>query len=55
MVTLTVVQGDDVKTVHQLSLVFVDTLHLAVEHGVDINSDAVMVVDVVGQCLLVPL
>ena len=43
---LTVVEGDDMKTIQQLPLVLVDTLHLAVKHGVNIDSDPVVMLNI---------
>lgn len=52
---LTIVQGNDVKAVQQLTLVLVDTLHLTIKHGFDVDSDAIMLTDVGRQCLFIPL
>lgn len=52
---LTVIEGNDMKAVQQLSLVLVDTFHLTVKHGVNVNSDAIVMLDVTDQCLLVSL
>lgn len=51
----TVVECDDVKTVHQLSFVLMDTLHLTVKHGVNVDLDVVVLKDVVSQSIFVPL
>jgi len=44
-----------VKTVHQLSFVLMDTLHLTVKHGVNVDLDVVVLKDVVSQSIFVPL
>jgi len=44
----TVVECDNVKTVHQLPLVLMDTLHLTVKHGVKVDPNVVALKDVVS-------
>lgn len=43
---LTVVERDGVQTGEQLSLVLVDSLHLDVEHGVGIDDQVVVLIQV---------
>lgn len=43
---LTVVEGDGVQTGEQLSLVLVDSLHLDVKHGVRMDNQAVVLLQV---------
>lgn len=52
---LTVVVGDDVQTVEQLSLVLVDSLDLDVEHGVGVDLHLVVLLQVHGKLHLVLL
>lgn len=49
----TVVVGDDVQTVEQLSLVFVDSLDLNVEHGVGVDLHLVVLLQVHRELQLV--
>lgn len=53
MCLLTVVVGDDVQTVQQLSLVFVDSLDLNVEHRVGVDPHLVVLLQVHGKLQLV--
>ncbi len=50
-----VVEGDHVKQVEQLALVFVNALDMDVEHGLPIDLDAQVLVDEGGQALFVVL
>lgn len=50
---LTVIVGDDVETVKQLSLVFVDSLDLNVEHGVGVDLHFVVLLQVHSKLQLV--
>lgn len=43
---LTVVECDGVQTGEQLSLVLVDSLHLDVEHGVGIDGQVIVMIQV---------
>lgn len=52
---LTVVVGDDVQTVEQLSLVLVDPLDLNVKHGVGVDLYLVVLLQVHGELHLVLL
>lgn len=50
---LTVVVGDDVQTVEQLSLVFMDSLDLNVEHGVWVDLYLVVLLQVHSKLHLI--
>ena len=52
---LTVVHGDDVQGVQQLALVLVDPLHVHVKHGVGVQLDLVVLLQVASQLHLVLL
>lgn len=52
---LTVVERDGVQTGEQLSLVLVDSLHLDVEHGVGIDHQVVVLVQVCRELYFVLL
>lgn len=52
---LTVIVGDDVQTVEQLSLVFMDSLDLNVEHGVGVDLHLVVLLQVHSKLQLVLL
>lgn len=43
---LTIVEGDGVQTGEQLSLVLMDSLHLNVKHGVGMDNQAVVLLQV---------
>ena len=49
----TVVVGDHVQAVEQLSLVLVDPLHLDVKHGVGVDLHLVVLLQVDGELQLV--
>ena len=50
---LTVVQGDDVESIQQLAFVLVDPLDMNIKHGVDVDADVVVLLQVIGQFHLV--
>ena len=50
---LTVVQHDNMKTVHQLSLVFMDSLHLNIKYRVHIDINVIFFLDVICKSNLV--
>lgn len=52
---LTVVEGDGVQTGEQLSLVLVDSLHLDVEHGVWVDDQVVVLIQVCRELYFVLL
>ena len=54
-VGLTVVEGDDVENVHQLSLVLVDPLHLDVKQRLWVDLHSVCLLQILGKTLLVLL
>ena len=54
-VQLTVVKSDHVEGVHELSLVLVYPLHVSVEHGVRVDSNPVMLHQVLSKQFLVLL
>ena len=53
--SLTVVQRDHVQGIEQLSLVLVDALHLAIEHGIRIDLDIISRLQILGKLVLVLL
>lgn len=52
---LTVVEGDDVQTVEQLSLILMNSLDLNVKHGVGVDLDFVVLFQMHGELHLVLL
>ena len=54
-VVLTVVVGDHVQTVEQLSLVLVDSFDLKVKHGLGVDLDLVVLLQVHSELQLVLL
>lgn len=52
---LTVVEGDDVEDVEQLSLVLVDSLHMDVKDGLSVDLHLVLLLQVGCKLLLVLL
>ena len=55
MSSLTVVHGDDVQAVEDLTLVLVDSLHVDVEHGGRVYIHPVLVLQVLSEFHLVVL
>ena len=55
MAALTVVEGDHVQSVEQLSFILVNTLDVDVKHGVRIDLDPVGGLQVTSKLLLVLL
>ena len=53
--SLTVVEGDDVENVHQLSLVLVDPLHLDVKQRLWVDLHSVCLLQILGKTPLVLL
>lgn len=50
---LTVIQQNNMKAVHQLSLVLMDPLHLDVKDRVHINVNAILFLDIIRKSNLV--
>ena len=50
---LTVVQHDNMKAVHQLSLVFMDSLYLNIKYRVHIDINVIFFLDVICKSNLV--